>query len=76
MTSWETCAAVERDPQRLGGAWVFAGTRVPLRALFENLRAGASIDQFMEWFQGVEPWAVERVLDHELEALADTAAWE
>ncbi|WP_419163890.1 DUF433 domain-containing protein [Candidatus Palauibacter sp.] len=43
MLNWETCAAVERDPRKVSGARVFAGTRVPVRALFENLRAGASI---------------------------------
>jgi len=39
---------------------------VPVSALFENLKAGASIDQFLEWFQGVDRWQVETVLDHEL----------
>ncbi|WP_419937039.1 DUF433 domain-containing protein [Candidatus Palauibacter sp.] len=73
MPSWETRAAVERDPERVSGAWVFAGTRVPVRALFENLKEGASIEQFLDWFQGVERWMVERVLEHELEALADSA---
>ena len=72
MPSWEECAAVERDPGRVSGAWVFAGTRVPVRALFENLKAGASIEQFLDWFQGVERWMVERVLEHELEGLAET----
>ena len=73
MPTWETCTAVERDPGRVSGVWVFAGTRVPVSALFENLKAGASVEQFLEWFQGVERWMVERVLEHELEALADSA---
>ena len=47
MEQWEDCDAVERHPEKLGGAWVFRGTRVPLAALFENLRDGASIDQFL-----------------------------
>ena len=34
---WETCPAVERNPGKMSGAWVFTGTRVPLYALFENL---------------------------------------
>ena len=63
MTHWETCPAVERHPLRVGGAWVFKGTRVPISALFENLKAGASIEQFLEWFPGVERWQVEVVLD-------------
>jgi uncharacterized protein (DUF433 family) len=28
-------------------------TRVPVAALLENLRDGATIDQFLEWFPGV-----------------------
>ena len=70
MSKWKECAAVERDPRKVSGAWVFAGTRVPVSALFENLRAGASIEQFLDWFQGVERWHVESVLDHEVKALA------
>jgi len=37
MIDWSTCTAVERDPDRVSGAWVFKGTRVPVAALFENL---------------------------------------
>lgn len=70
MSHWKECAAVERDPQKVSGAWVFVGTRVPVGALFENLRAGASIEQFLDWFRGVERWHVESVLDHEAKALA------
>ena len=44
MTNWETCPAVERRPGKLSGAWVFQGTRVPVSALFENLKEGASTE--------------------------------
>ena len=37
MIDWSSCQAVERDPERYSGAWVFRGTRVPVAALFENL---------------------------------------
>lgn len=37
----------------MSGAWVFRGTRVPVKALFENLEDGATVDQFLEWFPGV-----------------------
>ena len=47
MTSWETCDAVERHPDKVSGAWVFRGTRVPVSTLFENLKDGASIEQFL-----------------------------
>jgi uncharacterized protein (DUF433 family) len=65
MDHWETCDAVERDPERVSGAWVFRGTRVPVAAFFENLRDGASIADFLKWFPGVDRAQVEAVLDHE-----------
>ena len=68
MISWENCEAVERNPDRMSGAWVFRGTRVPVAALFENLRDGASIGEFLSWFPGVGRSQVETVLDAEAAA--------
>ncbi len=64
----ENCKAVERHPYRVSGAWVFRGTRVPVAALFENLRDGASIEEFLAWFPGVERSQVEAVLEAEAAA--------
>lgn len=64
MIDWVTCPAVERDPRRVGGAWVFRSTRVPVAALFENLEDGAQVSQFVEWFPGVSPEQVRAVLEH------------
>ena len=50
MLEWTSCPAVERDPAKLSGAWVFRGTRVPVNALFENLEGGATVEQFLDWF--------------------------
>ena len=72
MTKWEQCAAVERHPGKASGAWVFRGTRVPVSTLFENLKDGASVRQFLEWYPGVDSWKVEAVLDHEVKALTDS----
>ena len=47
MTNWEQCTAVERDPDKVSGAWVFRETRVPVSALFENLKDGATVEQFL-----------------------------
>ena len=71
MKNWETLDAVERHPDKVSGAWVFRGTRVPVSALFENLRDGASIEQFLEWFPGVTRSQVEAVLDYEATTLAN-----
>ena len=47
---WSQCPAVESIPDKVSGAWVFKGTRMPVATVFENLEAGASIEDIMEWF--------------------------
>ena len=64
MIDWSTCLVVERDPDRVSGAWVFRGTRVPVSALFENLEDGVPLTQFVEWFPGVTLDQVRAVLEH------------
>ena len=64
MLDWTQCPAVERSPEKVSGAWLFKETRVPVRALFENLEAGARIDEFLERFPGVTRVQVELVLRH------------
>jgi len=63
MMDWSTCPEVERRPGKVSGAWLFRGTRVPVKALFENLEDGATVDRFLEWFPGVTRPQVEAVLD-------------
>ena len=70
MLDWSSCPAVECDPQRVSGAWVFRGTRVPVSALFQNLEDGVQIAQFVEWFPGVTIEQVRAVLDHAAKSLA------
>ena len=74
MTDWNTCPAVERNPGKLSGAWAFTGTRVPVYALFENLAAGATVGDFVEWLPGVEERQVIAVLEHEATALRTALA--
>ena len=64
MNNWSECSAVERDPQKVSGAWVFRGTRVPVAALFENLEDGAQLSDFVTWFPGVTAQQVRAVLEH------------
>jgi uncharacterized protein (DUF433 family) len=64
MLDWSECSAVERASERVSGAWVFTGTRVPVRALFENLEEGASVDDFLQWFPGVTRDQAVAVLAH------------
>lgn len=70
MLDWSQCPVVERMPDKVSGAWLFKGTRVPVTALFENLESGASIDEFLEWFPGVARAQVEAVLAHAGRSLA------
>lgn len=62
MSNWEVCEAVERHPDVMSGAWVFRATRVPVAALFDNLRDGATVDEFAEWFEGVSREQIDAVL--------------
>ncbi|KPQ33160.1 MAG: hypothetical protein HLUCCA11_19340 [Phormidesmis priestleyi Ana] len=62
---------LERHPDKVSGAWVFKGTRVPVSAFFENLKDGASVDQFLEWFPGVARSQVGALLDYEQQAAFD-----
>jgi uncharacterized protein (DUF433 family) len=63
MLDWSQCAAAERSPGKVSGAWLFKGTRVPIKALFDNLEDGARIDDFLEWFPGVDRGQVQAVLE-------------
>jgi uncharacterized protein (DUF433 family) len=69
MIDWNTCTAVEREPDRVSGAWVFRGTRVPVTALFENLEDGAQVADFVAWFPGVTLEQVRAVLEHAARSL-------
>ena len=69
MIDWTSCTAVQRDPEKVSGAWVFCGTRVPVAALFENLEDGAQISDFLEWFPGVRLEQARAVLEHAARSL-------
>jgi uncharacterized protein (DUF433 family) len=69
MIDWTSCTAVERAPDRVSGAWVFRGTRVPVEALFQNLEDGADILDFARWFPGVSTEQVRVVLEHAARSL-------
>ena len=64
MIDWSECTVVDRTPEKVSGAWLFKGTRVPVKALFENLETGATVQDFLVWFPGVSAAQVEAVLEH------------
>lgn len=55
--------AYHSDPEILGGMLVFKGTRVPLQSLFDHLKAGDSIEVFLEGFPSVNRSQVLAVLE-------------
>jgi uncharacterized protein (DUF433 family) len=64
---------ISSNPKILGGTPVFAGTRVPVAALFDHLRSGYTVDYFLEQFPTVRREQVEALLD---EAKAKTLSRE
>jgi uncharacterized protein (DUF433 family) len=54
--------AVSIDPEIMSGLPVFAGTRVPVKNLFDYLAAGKSVEEFREAFDWVRREQVESVL--------------
>ena len=65
---WSKCPAVESVPDRVGGAWVFKGTRLPVATVIENLE-DLSVDEVMEQFD-VTREQVTAVLEFVAESLA------
>ena len=51
---WSQCPAVESVPGKVSGAWVLRGTRMPVAAVFENIEAGAGVDDIMEIMEVIE----------------------
>ena len=47
---WSQCTAVESIPGKRSGEWVFRDTRTPVSVVFDNLEAGATINEIMDWF--------------------------
>ena len=59
---WSQCGAVEAVPGRVGGAWVFKNTRLPVSIIFQNLEAGATVQEIAKWFD-ISPELINEVLD-------------
>ncbi len=62
MLDWNTVPSLEATEGKVSGAWVFKGTRVPVRALFENV-GDDYIAEFCRHFPGVTEHQVRTVLD-------------
>ena len=72
---WSQCPAVESILGKVSGAWVLKGTRMPVSAIFENIAAGASIDDLMEWFDGLDREQVKAVIEFAARSLVKEPAY-
>jgi uncharacterized protein (DUF433 family) len=59
---------ISRDPEVMNGALVFSGTRVPVETLIQHLKAGDSLDDFLEGFPSVSREQAVAYLEMTLEA--------
>ena len=75
MRHWDTCPEVERNPEKMSGARVFRDTRLPLSTMYEHLAGGASINDIVDWFPGVEKAQLRAVLTHDAETLKNEDGW-
>ena len=60
---WSQCSAVESVPDKMSGAWVLKNTRMPVAMIFESLEGGASLDNIMEWYDGLDRDQVKAVIE-------------
>src|SRR3954468_22335820 len=74
VLDWSQCSAVERIPGKVSGAWVVRGTRMPVSAIFENLEAGANIDDILQWFDGLNREQIKAIIDFAARSLETPAS--
>lgn len=68
---WSQCPAVESIPGKVGGAWVFRDTRLPVATVIENLE-DLSVEEVMEQFD-VTREQITAVLDFVAQSLKVSA---
>jgi uncharacterized protein (DUF433 family) len=66
---------VESIPGKVSGAWVLKGTRMPVSAIFENIEAGASVNDIMQWFDGLDRAQVKAVIEFAARSLDKPPAY-
>ena len=74
MIDWKSCLAVEQNPGKVSDTRGFAGARIPLFALYENLAGGATVDEFTEWFPSIDQERVLATPEYESQALGAVQA--
>ena len=74
VLDWSQCPAVEKVAGKVSGAWVLRGTRMPVATIFENLEAGASLDDVLAWYDGLDRKQVQAVIEFAARSLDLTAS--
>src|ERR1700733_2961076 len=81
LLDWSQCPAVESIPNKVSEAWMLRNTRMPVATIFENLEAGANIDDILAWYDGLDRDQVKAVIEFAAPSLnrtpfeASKAAW-
>ncbi|MGH9791731.1 MAG: DUF433 domain-containing protein [Candidatus Acidiferrales bacterium] len=70
---WSECPAVESVQEKVSGAWVFRGTRIPVAAIFENLEDGLTIDEVAALYDGLTREQIKAVLEFTAHSLESTS---
>jgi len=73
VLDWSKCPAVERVPGKVSGAWVLRGTRMPVGTIFENIESGASLDDVLAWYEGLDRKQIQAVIEFAARSLDLTA---
>ena len=60
---------IRRSDEILGGTPVFAGTRVPVRTLFDYLEEGDTLEEFLDDFPAVSKEHAVKVLEKTKETM-------
>ena len=76
LLDWSQCPAVESIPGKVSGTWVLRNTRMPVATIFENLEAGANIDDILAWYDGLDRDQVKAVIEFAARSLDTPVAAE
>ncbi len=74
LPDWSQCPAVESIPGKVSGTWVLRNTRMPVATIFENLEAGANIDDILGWYDGLDRDQVKAVIEFAARSLDTSVA--
>jgi uncharacterized protein (DUF433 family) len=59
-----------QDPDVMSGALVFRGTRIPAQTFFDQVDHDGTIDQFLEWYDGITRQQLEAALEIRVSSLS------